>query len=170
MDPLSFQFLDTQNSLFLLHGIKAHKSTLAIAYLCNKKRWGPLFRMLLPRDGMKILQWSSNPKLPSKNIPLPPRRDPGLFTCRQRVGCSDRGTSWRRTGSGRWEECSGAVYGLRETTDMHVTVSWRIVPQPDPTKGCLFYTLISDIFKKILFWMNDLHFCGNMFQISFRNP
>lgn len=30
---------------------------------------------------MKILQWSSNPKLPSKNISLPPRQDPDLFTC-----------------------------------------------------------------------------------------
>ena len=46
--------------------------------LLKKKTEGggglPLECKLL-RDGMKILQWSSNPKLPSKNIPLPPRRD-----------------------------------------------------------------------------------------------
>lgn len=37
---------------------------------------------------------------------------------RQRVGCSDQGTSWRQTGSGRWEERSGATYRPGKTTDV----------------------------------------------------
>ena len=73
---------------------------------------------------MKILHSSSNPRLPSKNIPLPPRRNPGPVRM-QRVGgdeeglsCSKWGTSWRQMGSGRWEEQSGATYKSTETTDM----------------------------------------------------
>lgn len=56
--------------------------------LCKKKKKkrGLPFGVQLPRDGMKILQWSSNPKLPSKNIPLPPERDPDLFACRAGAG------------------------------------------------------------------------------------
>lgn len=63
-----------------------------MAHLCKKKkrekggRRGASFGVQLPRDGMKILHWSSNPKLPSKNIPLPPRRDPDLFACRAEAG------------------------------------------------------------------------------------
>lgn len=92
--------------------------------LCKKKRKRGLpFGVQLPRDGMKILQWSSNPKLPSKNIPLPPERDPDLFACR-----AGAGRGWaartggqagdRQTGSGRWEEWSGAIYRPGVTTEM----------------------------------------------------
>lgn len=72
---------------FFLHGIKLiNPHWRWLTYVRKKKKRGLPFGAQLPRDGMKILQWSSNPKLPSKNIPLPPERDPDLFACRAGAG------------------------------------------------------------------------------------
>lgn len=88
-----------------------------MAYLCKKKNGGGAsFGVQLPRDGMKILQWSSNPRLPSKNIPLPPRRDPDLFACRAEAGrgwaALTGGQGGDRRGQADGGEQSGATHRL----------------------------------------------------------
>lgn len=55
---------------------------------------------------MKILQWSSNPRLPSKNIPLPPRRDPDLFACRAKGGGGWAALNRGQAGD-RWGQADG---------------------------------------------------------------
>jgi len=70
--------------LLFLHGIKLINPHWR--WLTYVRKMGASFGVQLPRDGMKILQRSSNPKLPSKNIPLPPRRDPDVFRSRAEAG------------------------------------------------------------------------------------
>lgn len=112
-DPAGHSVLQFLDTLFVFSAWdKAHYPHWRwLTYVRGKK--GASFGVQLPRDGMKILQWPSNPKLPSENIPLPPRRDPDLFACRAEQAEGEllrTGTRWRQTGSGRWEERSGATH------------------------------------------------------------
>lgn len=100
----------TQSSLLLLHGIKLiNPHWRRLTYIRKEKKGvGASFGLQLPRDGMKILKWSSNPKLPSKNIPLPPRQDPDLFLC-----TAEAGVGWVALAGGRAGDRRGQTDGRR---------------------------------------------------------
>lgn len=130
--------------MLFLHGIKLiNPHWRWLTYVRKKKKKGASFGVQLPRDGMKILQWSSNPKLPSKNIPLPPRRDPDLFACRAEAGrgwaAPSRGQAGDRRGQADGRTRSGATYRPGETTDMRR----RTVPPWTGRKRNRFALLLS---------------------------
>lgn len=147
------QFLDTQSSfLFLL--INPHWP-----WLTYVRKKGASFGVQLPRDGMKILQWSSNPKLPSKNIPLPPRRDPDLFACR-----AEAGRGWaaptRGQAGGRWGQADGRS-GQVQFTGLGRPQTWGPAlfyhRQEGISTVLCYYCLLKNVFKLVrTLYMNSL--------------
>lgn len=108
---------------------------MEIVYLCNKKMcvcWrgaGGVGYVECSYQEMewKSLQWSSNPELPSKNIPLPPQARSSLVHMQAEGGMlRPGGTRCSQTQSGRWEEWSGfffVVWGFFHIPEIPQTAS-----------------------------------------------